>query len=629
MSRPRRSTTAPTDARRRGIGMLARLALVAIVATVLVPFEQPPSYAIPVTLSETLTGLPVETADGTEAADAVRLRSRGVDTPIAFSAVGFRVPESVTALRLRTATSTQDPQDPQQEWTEWIEVGFLDELDGPDQGTLEARDSAPGRHSEPIWVSEATALQLEVEGGSPEDVEVTLLDTMRLNDGPVEQVRASSVGASADASDLEIISRAQWGADESVTRDSDVTDNVYQGIVHHTAHTTNSTVANSYSRDEVPGLMRAMHRYHTVSLGWKDIGYHLLVDRFGRIYEGRRGGITKGLVGAHAAGFNEGTFGVSVIGNFLDAEPSAAALDALADVIGFKSAVHGIDPTGMTDKVGDGALRPTIVGHRDVGRTSCPGRIQPHLPEIREQARETAVRFPDVEWTSPHREAILSLADAGVTYGCEPNRYCPDETLTRAQAASFMLRAFELEPIPGSRFSDVAEDGTHAEAINALAELGWILGYPDGTFRPGETLTRGQVASLVARTLPAPNPLDAPPWPYPDVATDHAHFEGVTRLAAYDIRGDCDNGGSFCPDQPVERDSTASFLHRVLEAHTGLEETPYGYDAPSVEEEEGSDDPQADGGSDDVSDDEGSEDPLADGGSDDPQADGGSDPEDD
>jgi hypothetical protein len=583
-----RSVAVPTTAPGRRAGILARVALVAIVATLLVPFEQPASYAIPVTLTETLDGLPAEAnaPDAPGLARAEEARSRAVDAPIAFSAAGFLVPDAVTGLRLRTSADGV-------EWSDWVEVDFIDVLDGPDPGTLEERASAPGKHSEPVWVGEATALQLEVDGGSPADVEVTLIDSMRLNDGPVEQVRETSFGAAADASDLNIISRAQWGADESITEDVNVADEVYLGVVHHTAHTTSSSVANGYSLDQVPGLIRAMHRYHTVNLGWSDIGYNLLVDRFGNIYEGRRGGVTKGVIGAHASGHNYGSFGVSVIGNFLEAEPSAAALASLTEVIAFKSAIHGIDPTGWTDKVGNSGWKPTIVGHRDVGQTSCPGRIQPHLPDIRIEARETAVRFPDVPSASPHREAILSLADAGVTYGCETNLFCPDQTLTRAQAASFMVRAFELEPVRGSRFSDVGIDATHSPEINALTELGWLLGYSDGTFRPAETLTRGQVASLLARTLPPQNPFDAPPLPYPDVSTDHAHFEGITRLAAYDLRGDCDGLGGFCPDDPVERDSTASFVHMVLQAHTELEETPYGYDLPVEEEADPEADPEA------------------------------------
>src|SRR5665811_1281505 len=170
-------------------------------------------------------------------------------------------------------------------------------------------------------------------------------------------------------------------------------------------------------------------------------------------------------------------------------QASDAAIESLTKVIGVKSAIHGIDPLGVTAEVGDGVLRPTIVGHRDVGRTSCPGLIAQLLPQMRAEAAGMEVdvaaynvMFPDVPATSPHRRAILELAEDGVTSGCEENAFCPQAALNRAQASSFVVTALELEPIPGSKFPDVPADATHADRINVLAERGWLIGYEDGNF---------------------------------------------------------------------------------------------------------------------------------------------------
>lgn len=551
----------------------ARLLVVASVVAVLVPLDQPESWTTPVTLSETISGIAV--AEGVAAdraapaggevstvdsAAAMPLQSVPLEAPIAFSAVGFTAPASTTAIHLRSS-------DDGERWTEWGAASILDPQDGPDAGMGEEQVTAALVRTDAVWVGEARYLQLDVAGASPEDVEVTIIDSMHLNDGPVERHVEGAVGSPAEADGFEIVSRAQWGADESLGSDTRVASDVHMGIVHHTAHSSSTSVANSYTREEAPGLVRAMHRYHTQALGWADIGYNVLVDRFGTVYEGRKGGFTNGVIGAHAAGWNTGSFGVSVIGNFIDVQASAAAIEALTEVIAIKSAIHGIDPTGWTDQVGSGAWRPTIIGHRDVGQTSCPGRIHGLLPQIRDNAREVAVRFPDVESTSPHRGSIMALADAGVTYGCELNLYCPDDTLTRAQAASFMVRSFQLTPVPGSRFSDVRVGAAHSAEINALAEEGWLIGYDDGTFRPGEFLTRGQVATLLSRSFEADQDrVVASPALYPDVNGWHAHFDGIMILSAFDIRGDC-GGGSFCPDDPVERDSTATFVHLVRQAH--------------------------------------------------------------
>jgi hypothetical protein len=568
--RPQLTATvgAPTrdhdPARRRTWALAVRLALVAMLAVVLVPLEQPESWSTPVTLSETLEGLPAAADGGADTAQASTAgqRSDPVASPIAFSAVGFTAPPSTTSLRVRTAVAG--------EWSPWDEVGFMDVEDGPDPDSAEAAVEAPGLHAELLWVGEADELQLEVEGASPEDIDVTVIDSMHLNDGPVERHVAPIGGAAADANGLNIVSRAQWGSNESWTGSTRSVKDVHMGVVHHTAHAS-GWAANNYSRADAPGLVRSFQRYHTQSLGWSDIGYNALVDRFGTIYEGRKGGFTNGVVGAHAAGWNTGSFGVAVIGNFVDTQASPEAIKALTDVISTKAAIHGIDTTGWTNKVGNNSWKPTIIGHRDVGQTSCPGRIMSLLPKIREDARANSVRFPDVPSNSPHRTSILTLADAGVTNGCEANLYCPGATLTRAQAASFMVRAFDLQPVSGSaRFRDVPSSSVHFAAVNTMHELGWMQGYTDGTFGPWDELSRGQLASLLARGLPdhaAAGGLWSPP--YPDVPTNSVHYDGIMALAEQGIRGNC-GGGNFCLYDDVKRDSTATFVLKVRELH-GLE----------------------------------------------------------
>ena len=575
--------------------MAARLLLVGLLAAVIVPLEYTPVEATPVTLSETIEGVPADPAvDPAAAADGeVTLQGQAEpqpqadaqpqadpegppedapvpedlpvpsviqDAPIAFSAIGATAPEHVTAISLRTSTDGV-------EWSDWEPMEFLEVEDGPDPGSSEEREGTPGNHTEILWVGEAKHLQLMVEGGSTEDVELTVIDSMHLNDGPVQRVPRSSVGSPADASGLDIVSRAQWGADESLGSSTRSVSQVHMGIVHHTAHTS-SSAANTYTREQAPGLMRAMHRYHTATLGWADLGYNVTVDRFGTIYEGRKGGFNNGVVGAHAAGFNSGSFGVAVIGNFVNEQASAAAIRSLTRVIGVKSAIHGIDPGATTTRMGNGTARPTILGHRDVGQTSCPGRIHGLLPQIRSDARAEAVRFPDVPATSPHRSAIIELADAGVTSGCTLNQYCPRDTLTRAQASTFVTQALELDPIPGSRFSDVPTSHIHAGSINVLAQREWLIGYPDGTFRPWQELTRGQLATVLANSLELPMPTPATD-PYPDVSRHATHAPGIAALAEIGIKGNC-GSGRFCADDVALRDSTASFVNMARKARTGL-----------------------------------------------------------
>ena len=598
------------------IRVVVLVAMLALVLTVAPPVGQTVVHATPVTLSETLDGLPAEPAaaqprSSASTQPAPTSRSLPVETPLTFNMVGIAAPESATAVRLR---SSEDGL----AWSHWEQLDFLDAEDGPDADTEEYRRAEQfqrGRQpTHPVWVGEADHVQVEVDGAEVGDLEVTLIDAMGSNDGPVRRTYETRTHAEAEASSVpNVITRSQWGADESLRNSGpSYSRQVHLGVVHHTAHTSGSS-ANTYSADAAAGIMRAMYRYHTRSLGWSDLGYNVVIDRFGRVYEGRYGGLTRNVIGAHARGHNTGSFGVSVIGNFVNANPPQAALDALAQVIGWRSAMHGIDPNGWTNQMADGRWRPTIVGHRDVGQTSCPGRIQGHLPNLRQQAAGFWVPFPDVPHDSPHRPAILELADAGVTQGCRENNFCPFDFLTRDQAASFVVRAFELEPIPGQRFPDVPATNVHAGAVNALAELGWILGREDGTFAPREHLTRGQLASVLARSLnelgstlePLEEELEeledlvdeseelseeigvlaevAPPGPpYPDVAVTHVHAPGIAALLAVGVVGNCGNG-NFCPDADVRRDSTASFVNMVRRVHLEARttSTPVSAEPPS------------------------------------------------
>jgi hypothetical protein len=198
-----------------------------------------------------------------------------------------------------------------------------------------------------------------------------------------------------------IISRAGWGADESLrTCDPDMSTQMVSAAVHHTAS------ANGYSAAEVPGILRGFYAYHTRpeaagGRGWCDIGYNFLVDQFGRVFEGRAGGVESTAVGVHTGGFNSRTIGVAAIGNFQTAAPSAQLLESLSQLIAWKFAVHRIPANANVQMVsGGGASKypagtvvtfPTIYAHRDAQLTSCPGQsLYDRLGDIRNRVAALA-----------------------------------------------------------------------------------------------------------------------------------------------------------------------------------------------------------------------------------------------
>jgi hypothetical protein len=491
-------------------------------------------------------------AQGREVASEAVARTPVVSSPMPFSMVGFELPDGVDELRVRTSVDGQS-------WTEWVATERFDPDDGPDAGTKEAEGDRSHRFAEPIWVEEANHLQVELPDGV-DGVEGSLraevIDSVGLAGQKVERRVVPVEPASADAVDRpRIISRAGWGANESWRRGSPSrASSVHTGVVHHTA------TSNSYS--DARAVMRSMYNYHTNTLGWSDLGYNIVVDQQGNVYEGRAGGLDRGVIGAHARGHNTGSFGVSVIGNFQHVEPPRAALRALERVIAWQSSVYGINPEGWVNG------RRTIVGHRDVGNTACPGRIQNHLPSIRSssaaQVQAASIPFPDV--TGGHRDAVLALADAGIVNGCAENRFCPARGLTRGQMASLLSRALGLEASGnGDRFSDVPSGHPHRAGIHALVEADVVDGYSDGTFRPEEQLRRDQMATFLTNALDLDTRLFE--GRFRDVAVLNPHAQAVEAVARERITLGCNSAGTrYCPRNTLRRDQSASLLHRGLPA---------------------------------------------------------------
>jgi len=155
---------------------------------------------------------------------------------------------------------------------------------------------------------------------------------------------------------------------------------VHAGFVHHTVN------ANTYTRAEVPALLRSIYAYHVRVRGWSDIGYNYLIDRFGRIWEGRYGGIDRAVVGAHTLGYNDDSFAASAIGNYQIAKPSKAMIQAYAALFAWKLSLHGVNAASTHQWVTKRWFE-AINGHRDAASTLCPGQYLYHrIPTIRKLA---------------------------------------------------------------------------------------------------------------------------------------------------------------------------------------------------------------------------------------------------
>ncbi|WP_307175563.1 peptidoglycan recognition protein family protein [Streptomyces africanus] len=175
-----------------------------------------------------------------------------------------------------------------------------------------------------------------------------------------------------------IVTRRGWGANEGLReRGFRYTKKVKAAFVHHTAS------GNKYRCSQSPSLIRSIYRYHVRSMGWRDIGYNFLIDKCGKIYEGRAGGVARPVLGAHTLGFNSNSMGIAVLGSYGAKKPSSAAVKAIARLTAWKLGLYGVNPRGKTylKSAGSNLYRKgkkvrlnVISGHRDGFRTSCPGR---------------------------------------------------------------------------------------------------------------------------------------------------------------------------------------------------------------------------------------------------------------
>jgi hypothetical protein len=272
-------------------------------------------------------------------------------------------------------------------WSEWTTLEITDT-----PSTREARTARPG--TEPLWVGDSDGYQVRVDvrsGRLPDGLRVDLVDPGSSKaDGQVGAGRPMQ-SAVADTAQPAILTRAQWGADESLRGTGPrYTGTPKAGFVHHTAGT------NGYSEADVPRIIRGIYAYHVKGNGWSDIGYNYLVDRFGRLWEGRYGGLTKNVLGAHTGGFNVDSFAVSAIGDYQKVAAPPVMVDSIARLMAWKLALAYRDPNGTTvlTSQGGGTSRyragtkvtfNVISGHRDAGNTECPGKnLYAQLPLIRQ-----------------------------------------------------------------------------------------------------------------------------------------------------------------------------------------------------------------------------------------------------
>lgn len=319
-------------------------------------------------------------------------------------------------------------------WTEWSELAY--EEPGLDWSSL-------------TYLDRTQVLQIKSE--SRDDLKVFVLQFE-----PRSELMASRERLIAQSSgSFRVISREEWGADEvlGTYNPNDIDDDdagkdpvdicapltrAYPGqyqtqrrvdyadrngrnliwpreysrsvkkiVIHHTAQEMKDLNEDGMiNMVDYRLSVQAIYRFHTVSRGWGDLGYHYLVDPFGNVYEGRSGG--KNVIGGHVLCQNSNTIGVSLMGNFDDIRVPRQQYDGLVKITKQLVDEYKINPKGKSAFRGE--ILPHIVTHAEIGdvtaslvgrgATACPGR---HMKNMMTRLR-TAVSGE-------------ILVDTGTSYG--------------------------------------------------------------------------------------------------------------------------------------------------------------------------------------------------------------------
>ncbi|ADB48535.1 N-acetylmuramoyl-L-alanine amidase [Conexibacter woesei] len=334
------------------------------------------------------------------------------DGPTATPAIAAPRPFDLLGLRWRGGEAHVEArvQRADGRWSRWQELPHAEDV------------AAGSRRGEtvtgPLWTGRAQRYQLRGahDTALPAGLRAHFVAVER--SGATAPPRPAKASVDAPA----IVPRSQWDPTGSCApRTPPRYGRVDFSVVHHTESLT------SYSRAQAPEVVLGICRFHRNGNGWLDIGYNLLVDRFGTVYEGRVGGVEQPVIGAHAGGWNSLSTGVAVIGSFTGSRPPQAAQDALTQVLAWKLQLAGVPAQGTIGEISPGGAEnrwssgtrvafQRIAGHRDADHTDCPGgAFYALLPRLRGQTANQHEIAADLLTNSPVGGVLSQGGPAALT----------------------------------------------------------------------------------------------------------------------------------------------------------------------------------------------------------------------
>ncbi len=175
--------------------------------------------------------------------------------------------------------------------------------------------------------------------------------------------------------------------------------------------------------------------------------------------------------------------------------------------------------------------------------------------------------FVDVGASSTHAAAIAVVTQAGIISGFDDNTFRPGVAVTRAEMSAFLSRTlhFDEAAAADAGYLDVEPGSPHAEAVNAVTEAMIAGGFPDDRFQPAGSVTRGQMATFLARALQLDlNGQDVTGAPLTDVVAEDVHAAAIVAIFDLGIAGGFPDG-TYRPADEVTRGQMATFLAHAFE----------------------------------------------------------------
>ena len=457
---------------------------------------------------------------------------------------------ALTGSDLSGTTARLRAKRPDGSWGPWYQAARFE------LGSEDAEGN--GTHgTDPVYVGDTTAVQIAVTrptdapvtiepaqsgldagrelGYIPANAQESLSQTMSAvlispPQAPVDTQWIPPTAALGPGQPPNIISRAQWGAGTGGRCGGPFYgEGVRAAVLHHTA------TGNDYEPEDSAAIIRSIYAYHTMTLGWCDIAYNALVDKYGQVFEGRAGGITKDVLGSHTGGFNRDVWGVSLIGDFEDVPPPDVMIRTTGRLLGWRLSLDRVDPLDTVRLKSAGGSQtlfpagatpvlPEIFAHRDVGNTECPGNAG---YAALDQIRLVAANFnkpPDV-FDALRGGAILARWETdggmagplGTPTSPEAAGYGATRYATFERGAMYWSPATGAQPLTGAIYQAWASLGYERGALGMptsgeIAEPEWIVqNFAHGTLN-FDRLTHNVVRVIdgVSLVLPPP-PVDGPP----------------------------------------------------------------------------------------------------------------------